>query len=258
MKKGQTSVRGGIQDLLCPVVDINITQGSNGSYSHKGSTAIDNASNKDKNLYAPCDCTCVAVDKKYAFVCWQSDNKVRFADGTIDYATFYFGHDSSINATVGMKVKQGVLIAQEGTGGVATGVHSHIEVAKGKYTGVLWKPNVYGVYVLPNAVEFEVAFFMDNTTITYGKANWKYLKDVAVSTATASSTSGTKYKPGDKVKFSSCYKASNDPISKHIVASKMARNTGTITKVIKGARNPYLLDNGLCWVNDGDIRAKLN
>lgn len=63
-----------------------------------------------------------------------------------------------------------------------------------------------------------------------------------------------KYKVGDHVVFSSCYKSSTDDISKHIPANKMAKNHGTITKIVE-ARNPYLLDNGMCWVNDGDIRG---
>lgn len=69
--------------------------------------------------------------------------------------------------------------------------------------------------------------------------------------------SGRKYKVGQKVRFSTCYKASTDPIENHIKASNMVRDTGTITKIVD-ARNPYLLDNGLCWVNDGDIREVLS
>ena len=64
-----------------------------------------------------------------------------------------------------------------------------------------------------------------------------------------------KHKIGEHVVFSTCYASSTDPISKTIQASKMARNHGVITKIQDGARNPYLLDNGLCWVNDGDIRG---
>lgn len=45
----------------------------------------------------------------------------------------------------------------------------------------MWIPNKYNVYALPNAIEFEHAFFMDDTTITVDIANWKYLKDVPVS-----------------------------------------------------------------------------
>ena len=59
---------------------------------------------------------------------------------------------------------------------------------------------------------------------------------------------------GEHVVFSTCYASSTDPISKAILAEKMTRNHGTITKIVDAA-NPYLLDNGLCWVNDGDIRG---
>lgn len=67
--------------------------------------------------------------------------------------------------------------------------------------------------------------------------------------------SAQKHKVGEHVVFSTCYASSADPISKAIPASKMARNHGVITKIQTGAKNPYLLDNGLCWVNDGDIRG---
>lgn len=64
-----------------------------------------------------------------------------------------------------------------------------------------------------------------------------------------------KHKVGEHVVFSTCYASSIDPISKAIQASKMARNHGVITKIQSGAKNPYLLDADLCWVNDGDIRG---
>lgn len=63
-----------------------------------------------------------------------------------------------------------------------------------------------------------------------------------------------KYKIGDNVVFSTCYKSSTSPISSAISATKMSKNHGVITKIVD-AQNPYLLDNGLCWVNDGDIRG---
>ncbi|MBC5787808.1 MULTISPECIES: GH25 family lysozyme [Clostridiaceae] len=61
----------------------------------------------------------------------------------------------------------------------------------------------------------------------------------------------TKYKIGDFVTYSSCYRASTDPISEAIYVN----GSGTITRIIPTARNPYLIDNGKCWVNDGDIRS---
>lgn len=62
-----------------------------------------------------------------------------------------------------------------------------------------------------------------------------------------------KYKVGDRVKVSSYYASSTDPVSKAIY-----RNiTGTITKALdNGCNNPYLLDDGnIGWCNDGDIRG---
>ncbi len=63
------------------------------------------------------------------------------------------------------------------------------------------------------------------------------------------------YKLGDHVVFSTCYRSSTAPIEEHLTAAQMLRNHGVITRIVEGARNPYLLDNGLCWVNDGDIRG---
>lgn len=65
-------------------------------------------------------------------------------------------------------------------------------------------------------------------------------------------TSNNKYKIGEHVVFSKCYKASTDGDDKAILASEMLRNHGLITKIID-ARNKYLLDNGLCWVGEDDI-----
>lgn len=72
---------------------------------------------------------------------------------------------------------------------------------------------------------------------------------------TNSTPSGTKHKVGEHIVFSTCYVSSSDPNSKAIQATNMARNHGVITSIKVGSKNPYLLDNGLCWVNDGDIRG---
>ena len=70
--------------------------------------------------------------------------------------------------------------------------------------------------------------------------------------AQPAATPSLKYKVGDKVKLSSYYVSSTDPVTKAIHKSR----TGTITKVLtNGCQNPYLIDNGMCWCNDGDIRS---
>lgn len=156
-----------IEPLMCPFKRIHVTQYDNGSYSHQGSDAWDITSGtagiKDA-YYAPVDLVCKAIDLNYAFTWWESVNKVKFADGTIDYVTMMFGHDDTINATVGMTIKKGTQIGNMGTGGNATGVHCHIEVAKGQYKGK-WYKNSEGVYCLYNSIKFYDAFFMDGVQI---------------------------------------------------------------------------------------------
>ena len=64
----------------------------------------------------------------------------------------------------------------------------------------------------------------------------------------------TNKKVGDIVTINGVYTASNS--TKKL---KPARNTGTITKIVNGALNPYLLDNGnLGWVNDSVIVEQKN
>ena len=67
-----------------------------------------------------------------------------------------------------------------------------------------------------------------------------------------------KYKIGEKVRFSNCYISSTSPSNESISANDMQRNTGVITKIVSGANNPYLLDDGLCWVNYNNIVEVLN
>lgn len=59
----------------------------------------------------------------------------------------------------------------------------------------------------------------------------------------------TDHKLGETVTINGVYTASNSTKKLNPL-----RNTGTITRIIPGARNPYLLDNGnLGWVNDDCI-----
>lgn len=59
----------------------------------------------------------------------------------------------------------------------------------------------------------------------------------------------TKYKIGDIVEINGVYISSTSTEK-----LKPAITKGTITKIIEGVRNPYLLDNGnIGWVNDGCI-----
>lgn len=183
MKKGQTSVRDGIEDFLCPFIDMLITQGANGSFSHKGTMANDVRGLKagvKYPYYAPCTVKCVRVTSAAnGEATWQSVNKVRFSNGRIDYATFETCHDNTFNAKVGMIVKQGQQLGNMGDRGGATGVHCHIQISQGKST--TFKKNEFGILTFANEYDTDDCYFMDNTNImNMASANWKYLKDVPV------------------------------------------------------------------------------
>lgn len=200
MIKGQTSVRAGIEDLLCPFTYVTITQGMNGQYSHQGTMAND-VGHKDSNnpyeeYYAPCDIKCVYVWNDWGQAMWQSVNKVRFADGSIDYLTFITVHDNSFFAKVGTVIKQGELMGHKGNK-KATGVHCHIQCAKGLYTIRDWKANNYGNWCFPNEINIDNVFFFDNTELNKIPSHYKlkYLKDVVVEEPTPQSAKKILYLP---------------------------------------------------------------
>jgi hypothetical protein len=65
-------------------------------------------------------------------------------------------------------------------------------------------------------------------------------------------SSDVTYKIGDVVNINAVYVSSESTVK-----LKPSITTGTITKIIKSARNPYLLDNGnIGWINDKCIFPK--
>lgn len=130
-----------IQRLIFPMKYLNLSQKELGKYSHHNINAIDGKGKDYKidNVFAPCDIKIVAVYRYNSMgncVIATSLNKVRFADGTINYATFQFMHDNNIsNIKVGKIIKQRQVFYQEGTSGFATGNHIHLAVKKGLFDG---------------------------------------------------------------------------------------------------------------------------
>jgi hypothetical protein len=182
MRAGQKSVRGGIQDFLCPFTDMYITQGSNNGFSHRGIMANDvrgTTSGIRYPYYAPCDVKCIRTYPSSGQAMWQSLNKVRFANGRIDYATFMTVHDNTFDAKVGQIVRQGSQLGNMGTKGNATGVHCHIEVSQSADTS--WTKNQYGIYHFNNEYDLDDCYFVDGTNILNGMGgNWKTTDKVPV------------------------------------------------------------------------------
>lgn len=92
----------------------------------------------------------------------------------------------------------------------------------------------------PKDIDNNVFFGDSSTWIKYQKSDNSHV------------STETRYHVGQKVKFSGCYVSSTDGIGR-IPARKMLTDYGVITKIREGAKNPYLLNDGLCWVNDSDI-----
>ena len=75
-----------------------------------------------------------------------------------------------------------------------------------------------------------------------------------INTPSSSTNASRKYSVGQSVTYSSCYRVSTDGIEKAIMCNPHKK--GVITKVLTtNVNNPYLIGNGTCWVNDGDIRS---
>lgn len=96
--------------------------------------------------------------------------------------------------------------------------------------------------------------------IFYGdQTAWdQYTKKKDSSYENITTPTNLSFKIGDHVRFSTCYQSAYDNIDKHIDASMMLKDQGIITAIYPNTNNPYLLDDGLCFVNNGDIREVLN
>ena len=88
----------------------------------------------DCPLYAPFSGSIEYTGNDHNLILW-STNKVRFIDGTLDYATMLVAHSNSAPASVGTTYIQGQLFYHTGNYGVSSGDHVHMEVARGH---VLW------------------------------------------------------------------------------------------------------------------------
>lgn len=138
---------------------LNVTQGMNGGYSHKGDLAIDIS--RLSGLRAPFTGTIKRIYTNCNAVWLESNEKVKYADGTEDYMTVLTIHDNSVTSLyVGKVIKQGEIYYQQGTKGKVTGAHIHIAVGKGKFSGSGWHQNEYGSWPINNQYDITKALFV--------------------------------------------------------------------------------------------------
>lgn len=104
-------------------------------------------------------------------------------------------------------------------------------------------------------VDMDICYKDFPAIIPSGGFNGYSKGSTTTTTPSQPTTPTTKYNVGDVVTVSSYYASSTETdTAKAVIPSKW--KVGTITRVIPGAHNPYLLNNGnLGWCNDGDIRG---
>ena len=170
-----------MQKAILPLRYIGISQPMYGKTSHIGLKAIDFGWNKtyyeqSTVLLAPFDGK--VVWKKNNVIAFQSDNKVEYADGTIDYMTVITAHDNNA-PSVGKTFKQGEIYSHSGTSG-GVPLHCHLEVQKGKFRPYTEIRNTsydgrYNSYIFPNTyVPYEALFIRNDELFTTNKANNPY------------------------------------------------------------------------------------
>ena len=133
---------------------------------------------------------------------------------------------------------------------------------------MVYQPGHIGVYLGNGEVIEATAAFDKKIVITYFKGNhpdtsykrttWTHwFKMPYLNYDVQEETNGEfAHALGETVRFTTCYRSSTDAaaIKNYIPASQMLRDTGKITRCLKvNGISTYLLDDGLCWVNDGDI-----
>lgn len=190
---------------------------------HRG---IDLVGLSSKVVYATCDGSVVRTgyDKSYGnFVVVKS---------AVDGYNHWYCHLASISVSVGQNVNRTTKVGIMGNTGNTTGPHTHYEIRtpENKHgkdinpAGYMGIPNVVGAY---HSADYEVKPAEPQPSVSQ-PAQYKVGDVVTINGIYTTSTSDKKLNP--------------------------ARNQGTITKILEGKANPYLLDDGnLGWTNDACI-----
>ena len=182
MKANSKYLKGSIQVSVYPAEVMNITQGMNDGFSHRGRLTIDDAG-KDTgidNFYAPFDLVIkwkqIIGDKTGVLAC--SSNKVQTPKG-LQYVNIILWHDNDTSDLwVGKYIQQGEAFYQEGTAGFATGNHVHFGTSFGLYTnGYPMIKNSSGNWEIKNEVSPVEVFYVNDTIIKNGKGySWQTIE----------------------------------------------------------------------------------
>ena len=128
----------GSQNAIWPLSQVYITQGAYDSYSHQTENAFDCVIQPitGAKAFAPFDGRVVAAESTWGTIWFQSDQKVRYADGTYDYMTVIFMHGKNATSLLGRSYRQGeafYVLGGTGPSGPNTYLYVYLlEVYRGK------------------------------------------------------------------------------------------------------------------------------
>ena len=201
MYKNQKLNDNGIEICLFPMEVLNCTQGAGftvnntidyGSYSHCGAYAYD-LMGQDTGIdpaYAPVSVKVRKIENQevgYGNRTWFSSiDKVKFPDGEIAYLHMYMVHCDDENMghlAVNKSFAQGDIIFYEGTKGIGTGNHIHIEAMRSqsytlpsltRITEYDNNPYLKGVVKMVGAEPIQKIFYLNGTVTNANKAGTKF------------------------------------------------------------------------------------
>ncbi len=185
--------------LVYPLKVMNITQGYDGSLSHrqhnlgnpKDYPIDDNGASSKKDAYFYCPCDEMVIKKIYGVgtsagnTLWLESTTKVTTPSFYDYVGIIIVHPNDADfkgLKVGQKFKRGEKIILEGDDGKATGYHFHMAVGRGKFLGTGWIKNSDGIWVIrttEGAVKPQNAFFIDpdfTTVKNTGGIKFTYLQ----------------------------------------------------------------------------------
>ena len=158
---------------------LNVSQKANSDFTHKGDKALDIAG-KDtgiESLKAPFTGIIKRIYASTNTVWLESVDKVKYADGTIDYMTVMTMHDNDVsNLKVGNIIKQGEIYYEEGRQGYTTGNHIHLAVGKGKFTGNGWSLNDEGSWVINNQYDVHKGLYLLDSVNVLNSGGYDWVK----------------------------------------------------------------------------------
>lgn len=240
-----------MEKAILNVKELKVTQGMNGSYSHKGDLAID-ISSVCKYLKAPFTGTIKRIYKNCNAVWLQSNEKVKYADGTEDYMTIMTIHDNDVsNLKVGQVIKQGEEYYHPGVKGNCTGAHIHLAIGKGKFTGNGWTKNKYGYWCINNQYDITKGLFIDESVKqTKPMYNWVVAKEEPKEPVKKE----LKFKIGDEVILNGyLYKTSNSTKPSSTIKNKKTQ----ITKISEKSKHQYNTTGNLGWMDESSIKLNV-